>query len=780
MNEFLPHRPTLRQPICLSKLSIVGLLGPNTPIPIVEEIALSHGIRVESDKLKNNQYFLQMIQRIHITPVETVMKPFSRQDYHLIGRFINPYLDPKVWPELASSRHMIYPRPRQTNLSSSLTRYFRFRSWSGFESMDLNFKLSPITPDSPNNIDACILFRYCTLRGLNVNRTTSLDEMDTMVRMDRQGDTFFLRQQIINALSSRDLSRRSLINSLHSLVGSSISKQSTEKLIRPKSRPRSYSQHRRPIRTKKRERIVISEIKIAVESDNPPTDNPAPPILIRDPPKRSRLPDLPDEKPISATCRINAKNSQPAKDIPNKKPRVDSEIIPWVPLFSIDDNQKVDYQPIESRLTQINNLVLSSQVGVDRNMGIPMTEIEISQAVHERFKKLKPTDHIKAIILAAVLYQLDISSCRNPLLELKSVMDYQGDIIHYQPTDESLFEKIQPDRIEIDGPIISIIFNPRFPRSLYDSNTLKTLALSYGYTEDDISVDDPYYLLQMAILTDHFYQGKPINLLNKTTPIELDSIDELRLWEYVSYGNMNGGYQIIKYTELDNLFRISGYFRYPKANQDDPETYSTESINRLMILLLRPSYSGETCDHLTLRHNLALEINRIIQEDKVILPAERNLRDMYRQNPDNQRIIKRLMAKFLDITMKMRGWPVVDKDGSPVPYPIIKTPVDNPFEVQVRVTQAIGTFDRYCGENEKCAEVFLKYPLFTYRGGYVRSKAIDDGFTIQDRLNIVKADESITACIRLTSNWFAATYSKISQVLGIKQVFQIEQVRSIG
>ncbi len=1125
--------PQTRPQLCLSRLSIVGLLGPDTPVPVVEEIALAHGIQVKSGELKNNQYFLQMIQKIHKTPIQNVSEPFSYRDYILISKFINPYMDPRVWPELRPKHLPIYayPNDEQGTLRSSLTRYFGFRFWSGFESLDVNFQLGLISPTSPNNIDVCILFRYCSLRGLTTNRSTTIREMEALVRMDLQGDLFFLQQQIISAMSSQNLSRRSLINALHSLVGSSIpylagdfspqnksnyplgkiqeqpdikrfprdnpkpdpisrrrhnftnlgkktirsqnrlmrnksginlrntryqpvrrmvQKQSSQNvtnylptLMNPdnlilassdgsstfkprlprslkestpsrrdghesilfsekisrlvekipiseiqlsenkyhpvrRSRPRT---HFRPTQNKNSDNIAnskkgrqsvpsrgidshrfspstknrsgffadnvkypqrtrrsyeLSDIKIhprdmdqhdsviirknnsrifsrngrenvpsykksthglisnrsinhnqplintrqinptdvrKIGGDRPPSKEQQnipsswkgkiklvkpsrfigqistcsnariqkdearlgsrqliyPPKLtgtVEDIPlawtpefhinstnqsffSRDLIPNLIDKSkvksksirpplysssvvpPLRDGVLSNSKNfeelpsiskSSRSNNIPlpqrrEASPSVQSRsIIPIVPLFDLvkTDNSLEDSR--DMRLTKIHKIVNNI---IDKRI-IPETESEMNRAVHQKLKELRPNNQINAIILAAVLYQIDISSCLNPLLELRSLSRYGGNIEQYQPIDANLKERIKPDRLKINGPIISLVFNPQLPRALYLPQTLNSLALGYGYTEENISVDDPYYLLQMSILTDHFYQGKPKTPLNRNSPIELDRIDNLSPWEYISYGHSEKGYNIIKYSELNDLFRRYGYFRYPKANSDDPDVYSRQSIKRLTILLLLPSYQNEPEDSINLRHNLALKIHQIIQEDETLLPAEKNLRNKYRENDKNHRIIRQLMNKFLDITMKMRGWAVVDKNKNPIPYPIIHTPVDNPFQVEVRVTDAIGDFDRFCGKHEECSRVFLKYPLFKYRGGYVRSNDIDDGFTIQDRINIVRFDESITACIRLTSNWFGATHSKMSTILGIDQAFNIKQLRNIG
>nr|QBK91086.1 MAG: hypothetical protein LCPAC202_00600 [Pithovirus LCPAC202] len=461
----------------------------------------------------------------------------------------------------------------------------------------------------------------------------------------------------------------------------------------------------------------------------------------------------------------------------NSKDRNDKNI-PIVPLFDfskIVSQEKGD--SLEVKLIKIHKIVNT----ITDERIIPGTESEINLFVRQKLKRLQPDNQINAIILAAVLYQIDISYCLDPLSELKTISEYGGNIEKYQPIDINLKKRMNLDRLKIDGPVMSLVFNPSLPRSLYCPQSLSSMALGYGYSEGDILVDDPYYLLQMSVLIDHFYQGKSKKTLNKNTPIELDQVDGLNLWEYVSYGHSEKGYNIIKYSELNNMFRRYGYFRHLKNNPSDPDVYPRQSIKRLILLLLRPSYQNEPENSINLRHNLALKIYQIIQDDDTLLPAERNLRNKYRESSENKRIIKQLMDKFLDITMKMRGWTVVDTYGRPAPYPIIHTPVDNQFQVEVRVTDAIGNFDRFCGKHEECSEVFLKYPLFKYRGGYVRSNDIDDGFTIQDRINIVRfPDDTITACIRLTSNWFGATHSKMSKILDMDQAFEIKQLRSIG
>jgi hypothetical protein len=402
---------------------------------------------------------------------------------------------------------------------------------------------------------------------------------------------------------------------------------------------------------------------------------------------------------------------------------------------------------------------------------------QINDSIYQELGQINPINQINAIILAAVRYQFDLTNAENPLREFKALSEHGGKIEDYQPIDNQLKNRMNTNKLQISGPIISKVFNPKLPRAIYHSQILVALAHSYGYSKEEISVDDPYYLLSLATLTDHFYQGLPDKLLSDQTPIDLDSIQDLRHWEYLSYGSSETGYRIIKCSELDGLFRNYKYFKYPKLDRHDPEVYSTQAIKRLLILLLRP-LNEEPPDSAEFRRNLARLINQIIQDNLALIPTERDLRDEYRRNDESRMYIDLLMNSFLDITMKMRGWTVVDQHNRPVPYPLSKTPVDN--RVEVRVSDAIGEFDRLCGRNEKCSQLFLKYPLMEYRDGYVRSTDIDDGFNIQDRLNIVRNGESISSCIRITSNWFGATYSKMSLVLGREQVFDIRDLKHIG
>ena len=138
---------------------------------------------------------------------------------------------------------------------------------------------------------------------------------------------------------------------------------------------------------------------------------------------------------------------------------------------------------------------------------------------------------------------------------------------------------------------------------------------------------------------------------------------------------------------------------------------------------------------------------------------------------------------------------------------------DNPYEVEVRVTEAIALFETAVGwggrrppqpppsgleqvsgalmntdleisPEKSLSELILGLPLLKYADGkYIPIRSTKEGTSIRERLEIVKKGDEhpdYTSCIRLTSNILAVTAYRIMEVLGLPPKFDIRSLRSIS
>jgi hypothetical protein len=125
----------------------------------------------------------------------------------------------------------------------------------------------------------------------------------------------------------------------------------------------------------------------------------------------------------------------------------------------------------------------------------------------------------------------------------------------------------------------------------------------------------------------------------------------------------------------------------------------------------------------------------------------------------------------------MRGW---EGEG---PYPIHTCLVRSQGTIDILVSEKLSDIDRFTEEHEHIASLILDLPLLLYREEFIASVDESEGFTIRDRLDIVKMgenDSSYNSCIRLSSNWLAASVYKINEALGIMPEFDIEMLREIS
>jgi hypothetical protein len=390
-------------------------------------------------------------------------------------------------------------------------------------------------------------------------------------------------------------------------------------------------------------------------------------------------------------------------------------------------------------------------------------------------ERMDPSTDSGAIALSAVNYLIDISRAREPLIEYK-LLKISGRT-YYTPADPWMAYWYERNPILFD---LSVTYNPIFPIEYYPN--LDTLVRNQGFTDPDLTRSTHSELLQMAYVTETFYLGLMPNMKSKETAIELDPVDDVPYGELLCYGAMEGPFQPVTMNELIHLFSANQNFTNPFS---DDSVFSATALNKLKLITKSsngPYHKSLSLSSLEVRNRLY----EIIVEVEILLrnndEPTRTFIFAYRSSsPDTKQVIIKTFTELLHLGMYMRGWL-----GPGHEFPVLKAPVppDKEAEIALQITKSISEYERLCRSLGKIGFQLNNLPLVKYRDSHYQVSTNSlDGFTIQDRIEIVKQGDrsnNIASCIRLSSNWICTTAHKYLIALGQPAPFDIFNLRHIS
>jgi len=419
------------------------------------------------------------------------------------------------------------------------------------------------------------------------------------------------------------------------------------------------------------------------------------------------------------------------------------------------------------------------------NLSVDHDQLKISHASLNNIKilqqKIDPVTDAGAVALAAINYGLDISQANNVVREYK-ILRTTGKQ-QYVPSDTWLKYWYQQNSSFFD---LNLTFNPLFATNFYSEITMRNLLHREGYTETDIrNHGGMYELLQLVYVSETFHLGALPNMKSQQTKINLDDVKDIPYGQLLCYGALSEQVEPITVEELTRLFTIS--MNYPNPFAED-SIFSHIAINKLRYIIYHNEgpnvdvkISSETKQ---LRLALGKAIDVVENSMKMHDEATRNLINISRRGESNA--ITLFLTNILHLGMYMRGW---KGEG---PYAVETIPKDDVF-ASIKVTEQIVAYETLCASNRKIADVVNRLPLVDYRNGkYYFANNRDDGYTIGDRLAIVKAgersmstvnfrnnrpDENINSCIRISSNWFCSSAYKYLTAIGLPAPFDIMKLK---
>lgn len=392
-------------------------------------------------------------------------------------------------------------------------------------------------------------------------------------------------------------------------------------------------------------------------------------------------------------------------------------------------------------------------------------------------QKIDPTTHSGAIALAAINYNIDISKSSDPTREYK-ILRIAGRN-DYKPADPWMNYWYQRNSSIFD---LTVTFNPLFPVEFYENNRMISMVQNEGFTSREIANADPYELLQLAYVSDTFYQGEMPNMKFNQTPINLDDISDVPYGQLLCYGQFDLPWRPISVAELADLFNNNQNFSSPFGSDI---VFSPTAINKLKIIAQCPSgpnpnirLSPETVAAKTVLLESINGIELILRNND---EPSRQLASTYKHaDPDTKQAIRNALTYLLHTGMYMRGW-LGSGD-----YPVIKAPVppEREHEVAINVTDSIAKYEAACRSLGRIGTQINHLPLVTYKDGeYQASNCNSDGLTIGDRISIVKEGDqtgNVASCIRLSSNWICSSAHKYMLAIGLPAPFDIFHLRHIS
>lgn len=368
-----------------------------------------------------------------------------------------------------------------------------------------------------------------------------------------------------------------------------------------------------------------------------------------------------------------------------------------------------------------------------------------------------PLNNTEAITLAAINYNIDISSTLNPISEYLALKNKLPII------DKHLIaiQQINPSYVMLDR-----CFNPLFPIEFYGQNIEVIAKRVFNPVGNNrISL---YNELSMRYLFDDFYFGLQPEVSNEQSPITLNNLHEVKSCEIICYGARNHTMTFYTFDELISLFNHNKDFRIPILN--NISFFSHQAIEKLKIIATK--LESQT------RDALLSAIKDVENHNRHITAAGYSLKLKY-LNGDNQYKINivQTLTHLLHMSMYMRGW---NLSPGKKDFPLVDTTSDpaKQSEIDLNVSREITLFEL---SDIKIKNIISELPLVKWTSnGIITSNSKDEGLTIGNRIKIIKDGSSVYSCIRLSSNWLASSAHHYMTVIGLSSPFEISKMRFIS
>jgi hypothetical protein len=361
-------------------------------------------------------------------------------------------------------------------------------------------------------------------------------------------------------------------------------------------------------------------------------------------------------------------------------------------------------------------------------------------------RSVDPCTNSEAIAAAALQFKEDLTYSKNPLF------DYYSRQLYNDYIDPELVKILRMNRNIIN---MRKYFNPVFALDYYTKHTLSEMSRKVGFNPR-LNELNMYLNMQTNYLTDNFYHGWQVKMLSDESPFTLETLGDYN--NVVCYGNFVDGFYGYTFGDLIHIYRVN-------KKLIKPNTVEVLLDKREVATLLEIADSN--CPE------LAYVIRRIqksnANDDKAILI----FREIYEKlSKPLQEAIYKVLYKLLELGMYMRGWKGVG------PYPTSANPLQ-PQHMMNTARRLKPMIEEY--HKNEAAKMVLDLPLYKFsHGTWKKSTSQQDGLTIYERLIIVDKNETVYACMRMSSNWLVSSAHKYFTVIGEPAPFNIRSLTHIS
>lgn len=385
-------------------------------------------------------------------------------------------------------------------------------------------------------------------------------------------------------------------------------------------------------------------------------------------------------------------------------------------------------------------------------------------------QNFSPCQPGEAVALVALRWSIDITTSRYPFDEFY-FLQLHGEN-NYKPIDPIMnrYYKLNPRLY-----CLEVNFNPLFGEKYYSRSSLRQMVSDHGW--DINEHDDPYNCMCEIYFCNNFYHGIRPGIKNKTSPFEMENLEELDSNQVVIYGNPADGYTFFTYSELADYFRINRAFLHPLERGYQ---LSSNEVSRLKVL--SSDVFPEDSERGTIERNkLASSISYV---DAFTDSLNSNIKE-FLLNYENEPVVIQLsiqqaLVKLLEMGYYMRNWTGPDDpEGLPV---AVMASGRNIFDIMTRTTDAIGEWENSLGKlSIEWRTCLNDLPLVKFEGGYVYSDDSIIGKTIGEKVNLVKSGESSNnvqgTCIKMSSGWIICTAHRYMCMIGMPPPFAIGRIK---
>lgn len=418
--------------------------------------------------------------------------------------------------------------------------------------------------------------------------------------------------------------------------------------------------------------------------------------------------------------------------------------------------------------------------------------------------RISPSSHEEAVIIAALIYNIDISNSKVPSLEL----EHLAEVKTYLPIDRKFKQRFKrnPDHFSLKRTYCASL------GMVYDNKALEVFVRSEAIPEEEyISLPEQSRerretlknLLFQSRISNTFYHGWHPDAVNTTTPIELEDLSDKDsdIVSTISYGSVEcGGIITYRTSELTDHFNSAKIFSNPTKIT---ENFASIAIRKLKLICRtisgsrRPGNSPVFTEEQKTNFRLLMEAINNVEATMITLSTKaEDFKMAYEEisSDSGKEMVKKSLKNLLEMGMCMRGWKVSCPEST---YPLHAistiTPNNRQPEVDDNVNYMIHEFKdslSTLAKSNKSIVIKIKtLPLVCVqksaegKAEFKQSSRTSDGLTIWDRVGIVcqgDVSNNTSACIRISSNWIVSSAYYYMLAIGMPRTFNIEELASIS